>query len=223
MITDSQRLRRGETKSCGCLRREITDISGMRFGRLTAICPTGWKYQDNQTAWLCRCDCGRQAVASVSNLNRGAVKSCGCMANDHHYENLSGKRFGMVVPLRFIGNAQNRGAVWECKCDCGNIKNIRASDLKKGSVKSCGCMQLREVLAKMKSESEHVLMFLDGDIRNKDTRNIVLTSKKVRNNVEHCFSAHQTGPEIIRAALLNAELKTMIDDIEHPDKKGATP
>lgn len=31
--------------------------------------------------------------------------------------------------------------VWKCKCDCGNIKEVLADELKKGLVKSCGCLR----------------------------------------------------------------------------------
>ena len=36
------------------------------------------------------------------------------------------------------------GTYWKCLCDCGNIKTIRGSDLKKGSTRSCGCFRLEK-------------------------------------------------------------------------------
>ena len=31
--------------------------------------------------------------------------------------------------------------MWHCKCDCGNETDVRASDLKMGKIKSCGCLK----------------------------------------------------------------------------------
>ena len=53
------------------------DLSGKRFGKLTVI-----KRVDNvgkYAAFLCRCDCGSDTIATAHNLNQGCVKSCGCL------------------------------------------------------------------------------------------------------------------------------------------------
>lgn len=51
---------------------------------------------------------------------------------------LIGKRFGHLTVLKDSGERFHRGVVWECKCDCGNIKNIPGNRLKTGHAKSCG-------------------------------------------------------------------------------------
>lgn len=33
----------------------------------------------NRTAWLCRCDCGRERVVKTANLRSGCTKNCGCV------------------------------------------------------------------------------------------------------------------------------------------------
>ena len=71
-------LRSGNTKSCGHLKREITDLSGKRFGRLTALYPTGKQYQGNMI-WHCRCDCGNELDVMGRSLTSGNTKSCGCL------------------------------------------------------------------------------------------------------------------------------------------------
>lgn len=52
------------------------DISGERFGTLTAISfvPGG----KGSSKWLCRCECGNQTVIFGSLLRSGKQKSCGC-------------------------------------------------------------------------------------------------------------------------------------------------
>lgn len=68
-------LESGATFSCGCSRR--LDITGRRFGRLTAIRTVG-KNISGQMLWECSCDCGGSTVTSVSSLIDGHTKSCGC-------------------------------------------------------------------------------------------------------------------------------------------------
>lgn len=57
---------------------KIKDITGQRFGRLTAIKITG-KTQDRKTLWLCRCDCGSELITAGKSLRTGNTKSCGCL------------------------------------------------------------------------------------------------------------------------------------------------
>ena len=45
---------------------------------------------------------------------------------------LTGKRFGRLVVLREELPRTTKVIKWICKCDCGNIKSIRGSDLKLG-------------------------------------------------------------------------------------------
>lgn len=56
------------------------DISGQRFGRLTAIKSIGKKGDDY--IWELICDCGNTAQSSVTPLFNGSVKSCGCYRTD---------------------------------------------------------------------------------------------------------------------------------------------
>lgn len=53
--------------------RNFRDLTGQRFGRLTALEYVGGRY------WLCRCDCGNSHRVHGSNLVGGLVKSCGCL------------------------------------------------------------------------------------------------------------------------------------------------
>jgi hypothetical protein len=54
------------------------NLQGMRFGRLTAMYPTGEK-RNKSIVWHCVCDCGNTVEATTRDLGRGAVKSCGCL------------------------------------------------------------------------------------------------------------------------------------------------
>ena len=54
------------------------DITGQRFGRLTAISPTSSHDKSGYVIWLCRCDCGKEVEVSYNGLQYGNRKSCGC-------------------------------------------------------------------------------------------------------------------------------------------------
>lgn len=53
------------------------DISGKRFGRLTAK-----EYVKTSKKWLCVCDCGREKEVAYTHLMDGHVKSCGCLQSE---------------------------------------------------------------------------------------------------------------------------------------------
>ena len=50
----------------------------------------------------------------------------------------------------------NSGSYWICKCECGNIKSIKSSSLRRGEIQSCGCLRNQRIAEakKLKSESE---------------------------------------------------------------------
>jgi hypothetical protein len=54
---------------------------------------------------------------------------------------LTGQRFGKITVMEFYGTTKARQAIWTCRCDCGNEINVRASSLRNGDTKSCGCLQ----------------------------------------------------------------------------------
>ena len=58
------------------------DITGRRYGKLTAIAPTDKKNAQGSIIWKCRCDCGNEAEVSVLELNSGNCKSCGCLKEE---------------------------------------------------------------------------------------------------------------------------------------------
>ena len=53
------------------------DISGQKFGRLTAL----YKLHNTKgrTKWLCVCECGKLTEVSCDHLTSGHTKSCGCL------------------------------------------------------------------------------------------------------------------------------------------------
>lgn len=73
--------------------REI-DITGRRFGRLTALERDGYS-NSWQAMWICRCDCGNIVRVFKNNLMAGRVRSCGCLKRDLLAQ--SNRRHGSAV------------------------------------------------------------------------------------------------------------------------------
>lgn len=86
-------LKSGKVRSCGCLQKKLArrraisapnrkiDITGERFGRLTAIRPV--RSESNEgVIWLCVCDCGNEVLEPAKRLRSGGVLSCGCLRKD---------------------------------------------------------------------------------------------------------------------------------------------
>lgn len=80
VVLPGDRLRSGNTKSCGCINREVIDLQGKVFARLTVIERVGRR--GPEVTWLCRCECGEEAVARGRDLREGKTKSCGCLPRD---------------------------------------------------------------------------------------------------------------------------------------------
>lgn len=85
---DGQKLRKGHTKSCGCLKKNnkgsrFNDLTGKRFNRLTVI---RFIPQEERTTrqydWLCKCDCGNEVKANAYKLKNGLQQSCGCLKEE---------------------------------------------------------------------------------------------------------------------------------------------
>lgn len=93
-------LRQGHTRSCGCLQREKAsnntgkDLAGKRFGRLEVIKRKGTRKYESGTmrrTWLCKCDCGNEAVIPTAHLTGGHTESCGCIQSEMMVERMTGE------------------------------------------------------------------------------------------------------------------------------------
>ena len=80
LIVNGASLRSNHTTSCGCARKSnnIKNISGRKFGLLTAIQYTGVSSDDRRAMWLCKCECGNETIISSHLLLGGNITSCGC-------------------------------------------------------------------------------------------------------------------------------------------------
>lgn len=58
-----------------------------------------------------------------------------------HIANLVGEKFDLLRVLRFLRLDKDRGAIWECRCRCGNFTEASTRDLRYGDKKSCNCLR----------------------------------------------------------------------------------
>lgn len=118
-------LRSGNSKSCGCLAREINskrlketykpkpiiDLSGQRFGKLVAI-DIAVHEKGKHIKWNCICDCGNKIIATGAYLKNGKKTHCGCE-----------KPFSYRLAYPRIYS------IWQNMKDrCGNPKNEKYKD-----------------------------------------------------------------------------------------------
>lgn len=132
------------------------DLTGQTFNRWTVLRQNG-KDKHGNILWLCECSCEDKTQRNVmtSALINGKSRSCGCLQREwaknrfSKYENLIGQNFGRwTVLYEAKGKYDKNGYTvryWYCKCSCGTEREVSESALKKGSSKSCGCLQKEKV------------------------------------------------------------------------------
>lgn len=53
---------------------------------------------------------------------------------------LTGQKFGRLTVLcKDKDRKTNNGSYWICQCDCGNVKSVKSSSLRREEIQSCGC------------------------------------------------------------------------------------
>lgn len=156
-IVHGSKLRNGETKSCGCLRKispkaYAKDITGQRFDKLVVLKREG-STLNGVANQLCQCDCGKQVIVQGSNLRTGHTTSCGCNRNGDKIKDITNQKFGLLTALYRLDEKKNTNYIQHCKCECGNEIDIDINTLTQGKKFSCGCnskskgeLKIREIL-----------------------------------------------------------------------------
>lgn len=136
------------------------NLTGQRFGKLTALSQTDERADQGSVVWLCQCDCGNTKKVSARRLVRRKVRSCGCLS-DPPPKDYVGKRFGRLTVTEYGGREYRRTEksratinLWKCRCDCGKEVTVPQSELQSGESQSCGCLQ--------KERAREGLMLIDG-------------------------------------------------------------
>lgn len=133
------------------------NLAGQRFGKLIVQYEIP-KRKNGRIVWHCLCDCGNEKDVQSDRLTGSRTKSCGCLLKDiliarnkklgkiyggMNFIDLTGKRFGRLLVIKRAENYKKlsgkTSTTWVCRCDCGEEKVIRGTDLKMGRSTSCGC------------------------------------------------------------------------------------
>ncbi len=128
------------------LKSNMINYTNKRFGRLVALFPIKIENQTkHEVSWLCKCDCGNFTCVRGRHLRDKQIISCGCYHKERISElfslDLTGKRFGKLIVINFIGKVNAHGEkLYKCQCDCNNIAIVATGKLRNGDTKSCGCL-----------------------------------------------------------------------------------
>lgn len=167
ILLDTRNLQRRTVKDCGCetvVKPGQKDMTGMRFGRLVCLKPTGERGKSGGTVWLCQCDCGNTCLAVSTQLTNGYKKSCGCWGHPP-LKDFIGKRFNKLVVIDYAGKRAGMHR-WKCKCDCGNETIVGQTLLQTGKTKSCGCLQETQIYENLKLCEGTSVAILEASKRN---------------------------------------------------------
>lgn len=93
------------------------------------------------------------------------------------YIDLTGKIFGALKVIEYVGNNKRGGSVWKCECKCGVVKNIDGVSLREHRTNSCGC--LRYINSNILAENARVTL---NNYNFQGTNITRLTAKKSKNN-----------------------------------------
>ena len=208
-ITTASSLQRSNTQSCGCYQREQTSASnssdikpGQKYNHLTVIeraNKTKKTPSDRNVYWICQCDCGNLTITTAKYLRSGHTRSCGCIKGDAIALDLTGQKFGMltVESVDREKTKNNKDRYWKCKCECGNIKSIRTSNLTTGVVQTCGCkkmshgeLKIRDILTQnnIPFEQEKTFESCKNETTNRNFRYDFFVDKKYLiefNGIQH--------------------------------------
>jgi hypothetical protein len=53
---------------------------------------------------------------------------------------LKGKVFGRLKIIEYMGKSKHFHSMWECECSCVALVEVSTSNLRNGTIKSCGCL-----------------------------------------------------------------------------------
>ncbi len=159
ILCTSRDLIQGKRQDCGSHSKVspgMRDLTGQRFGKLTALYPTSERADHGSVVWHTVCDCGREKNVTAKRLIRGEVRSCGCLSCPP-LKDYIGKTFGRLTVIGYAGVGRDLGMskdnlenFWQVRCSCGNEKIVGQSELQNGDTRSCGCLHNEKLKESMK-------------------------------------------------------------------------
>lgn len=130
--------------------------------------------------------------------------------NCHLKDDLTGRRFGRLVVVRFDRTERGRSSFWFCRCDCGTEKVVNRNQLlhKDEPTRSCGCLQKEKARANKKHG-----MWNDGIYD-------IWTAMKQRCSNRNHPSYPDYGGRGIRVCSRWKDFSNFLKDMGHPSNLG---
>lgn len=70
---------------------------------------------------------------------------------------LTGNKYGRLTVLnRDFSRKTNSGSYWICQCNCGKIKSVKSSSLRRGEIQSCGCLRSERTYISNEIHRDHL-------------------------------------------------------------------
>ena len=133
------------------------DLTGQKFGRLTALYPVD--KTDNKWRWLCQCDCKKYVLVRSTYLISLHTQSCGCYKRERmifgNLNNLSGQTFNNIYVIEYYDSKKEHPR-YKAKCLLCNKEFIVSADALRNGQKSCGCLRSsqEEIVDKILRENQ---------------------------------------------------------------------
>lgn len=149
---NSESLKNGSSKSCGCIHKDMAKISGLKqrkynlnigekYGHWTII-DHGDRLGKNTNTYLCECDCAYHTRKTVRADALAGEESNSCR-KCATVKDLTGETFGYlyVIGIDAEKSKDINRTYYKVKCSCGTEYSVRTDALTSGTTSSCGCRQ----------------------------------------------------------------------------------
>lgn len=169
------------------------DLTNQKFGRLTVVRPA--PKLGRWTAWVCKCDCGKEKVTTTNRLKSGNTLSCGCIRTGESHPrfiNRIGKVYGRLTVIKREPNHGKR-IMWLCQCSCGKQIIADGAHLTTGHTQSCGCLVLDTIRLPKGEGAFNSLYGRYKAVAHRANRKFELTQKEFREIVSQ--PCHYCGRE----------------------------
>ena len=81
-------------------------------------------------------------IAPITRVKNNRAWRCSDCAR---IKDLTGQKFGYLIVLQLLDKRTSYGgAIWKCRCDCGNIIEVSSANLKQKTTQSCGCIYIQK-------------------------------------------------------------------------------
>lgn len=123
------------------------DITGLSFGRLTAVSRV--QGSRRPVKWVFRCECGNILERDAAAVRYGTTRSCGCLRREttakNRSHNLNGQVFDRLTVVSLAGKDKFGFRCWDCLCSCGKKCTATTYSLRGGKKRSCGCIRVEQM------------------------------------------------------------------------------